>query len=146
MPFFKLGKTSFFSSTIKVPTPFIRISLWKTTLNLQGVSYISELCKSKESMYPKYQGWQGAEWGLIRLIILLKYDIRYSLELTIPFFRTFEYVQRELDRIPDSIPVLVVGNHCDMAHHRTVSADQVSFYCEQLVRYVLCAVNSNSVR
>nr|XP_018902785.1 PREDICTED: rab-like protein 6 [Bemisia tabaci] len=47
---------------------------------------------------------------------------------------TFEYVQRELDRIPDSIPVLVVGNHCDMAHHRTVSADQVSFYCEQLVR------------
>lgn len=47
---------------------------------------------------------------------------------------TFEYAQRELNKIPVAVPVLILGNHCDMAHHRSVTADQVAFYCESLNR------------
>lgn len=38
---------------------------------------------------------------------------------------TFEYVCKELPKIPQDIPVLILGNHCDMAHHRVVSQGQV---------------------
>ncbi|OQR79724.1 rab protein 1-like [Tropilaelaps mercedesae] len=47
---------------------------------------------------------------------------------------TFEYVQRELPKVPEHIPVLVLNNHLDMKHHRVVSADQVKFFVESLER------------
>ncbi|XP_022691036.1 rab-like protein 6 isoform X1 [Varroa jacobsoni] len=47
---------------------------------------------------------------------------------------TFEYVQRELPKVPEHIPVLVLNNHLDMKHHRAVSADQVKFFVEGLER------------
>lgn len=50
------------------------------------------------------------------------------------FGRTFEYVQRELEKIPKTIPVLVLGNHCDMSHHRCVTADHVLYFLEVLQR------------
>lgn len=45
---------------------------------------------------------------------------------------TFEYVQRELPKIPSHIPVIVLGNHCDMSHHRTVTADHITFFIDSL--------------
>ncbi|KAH0564304.1 rab-like protein 6 [Cotesia glomerata] len=45
---------------------------------------------------------------------------------------TFDYVQRELPKIPDHIPVIVLGNHCDMSHHRTVTADRVTYFIDSL--------------
>lgn len=37
---------------------------------------------------------------------------------------TFEYASKELPKIPADIPVLLLGNHCDMQHHRVVTQGQ----------------------
>lgn len=42
----------------------------------------------------------------------------------------FEYICRELPKVPSEIPVLILGNHCDMGHHRAVSSDQVAALIE----------------
>lgn len=47
---------------------------------------------------------------------------------------TYEYVQRELPKVPAHIPVLVLSNHRDMGHHRVVSEDQVRSFIEELGR------------
>ena len=47
---------------------------------------------------------------------------------------TFDYVQRELVKIPSHIPVIVLGNHCDMAHHRSVTSDHVTYFIDSLLR------------
>ncbi|XP_055947888.1 rab-like protein 6 isoform X1 [Argiope bruennichi] len=47
---------------------------------------------------------------------------------------TFAYVQKELPLIPHHIPVLVLANHRDMGHHRTVTEDQVRFFIDSLER------------
>jgi GTPase SAR1 family protein len=46
---------------------------------------------------------------------------------------TFDYVQRELPKVPSHIPVIILANHCDMAHHRTVTSDHVTFYIESIL-------------
>ncbi|XP_076267693.1 rab-like protein 6 [Rhynchophorus ferrugineus] len=45
---------------------------------------------------------------------------------------TFDYIQRELPKIPGHIPVIILSNHCDMSHHRTVTADHINFYIESI--------------
>lgn len=52
---------------------------------------------------------------------------------------TFDYVQRELPRVPTNIPVLVLANHLDMKHHRNITEDQVRFYVESIERPAGCA-------
>lgn len=47
---------------------------------------------------------------------------------------TWTYVQRELEKIPPSLPVLVVGNFCDETDHRVVQNDEVLAHIEHLNR------------
>lgn len=47
---------------------------------------------------------------------------------------TFDYVEREIPKIPGHIPVLVLANHRDMGHHRTVTEDQVRSFIEAFDR------------
>lgn len=50
---------------------------------------------------------------------------------------TFDYVCKEIAKIPSDIPVLLLGNHCDMAHHRAVSHGQAMGLIEELGPLVL---------
>lgn len=45
---------------------------------------------------------------------------------------TFEYASKELPKIPADIPVLLLGNHCDMAHHRVITQGQAIGLIESL--------------
>lgn len=47
---------------------------------------------------------------------------------------TFKYIQSELPKVPNHIPVLVIANHRDQGHHRTVSSDQVKAFIDGLER------------
>lgn len=63
---------------------------------------------------------------------------------------TFDYVQRELPKVPANVPVLVLANHLDMKHHRNITEDQVKFYVESVerppgsaqVRYAECSLRN----
>lgn len=45
---------------------------------------------------------------------------------------SFDYVQREILKVPGHIPVIVLGNHVDMQHHRTVTSDHVTYFIDSL--------------
>lgn len=47
---------------------------------------------------------------------------------------TFDYVCREMPKVPGEIPVLLLGNHCDMGHHRVISKDQIQGFIEDASR------------
>ncbi|XP_019556868.2 rab-like protein 6 [Aedes albopictus] len=47
---------------------------------------------------------------------------------------TFDYVCREMPKVPGEIPVLLLGNHCDMGHHRVISKDQIQGFIEDTSR------------
>lgn len=53
------------------------------------------------------------------------------------YFRTYTYIEREIEKIPSHVPVLVLGNHRDMGHHRTVLEDKARYFCIHLDRLVL---------
>ncbi|ESN91520.1 hypothetical protein HELRODRAFT_69950 [Helobdella robusta] len=45
---------------------------------------------------------------------------------------TFDYVEKEVPKIPSGTPILILANHRDMGHHRTVSEDQVKTFVESM--------------
>ena len=47
---------------------------------------------------------------------------------------TWDYVERELPKIPGHIPVLVIGNHRDMQHHRAIDELRCRSFIENLNR------------
>ncbi|KAJ8039099.1 Rab-like protein 6 [Holothuria leucospilota] len=47
---------------------------------------------------------------------------------------TWQYIERELPKVPDHIPVLVMGNMRDMGQHRTVDEEDTRFYIEHYQR------------
>jgi hypothetical protein len=40
----------------------------------------------------------------------------------------------EIEKVPSHIPVLVLGNHRDMGHHRTVTEDKARYFCNHFDR------------
>lgn len=47
---------------------------------------------------------------------------------------TWDYIERELPKIPNHIPVLVIGNHRDMNHHRNIDELKCKYFLENLKR------------
>eukprot|EP00039_Didymoeca_costata_P011371 m.159460 g.159460 ORF g.159460 m.159460 type:complete len:661 (+) comp15152_c0_seq2:233-2215(+) len=47
---------------------------------------------------------------------------------------TFEYIQREIENVPTNLPVLIMANFRDRGEHRTVSADDVTYWIRGLDR------------
>lgn len=47
---------------------------------------------------------------------------------------TYDYVEREIEKIPTNIPILALGNHRDMGHHRTVLEDKARYFVDNLDR------------
>lgn len=39
--------------------------------------------------------------------------------------RTFNYILRELPKVPTHVPVCVLGNHRDMGEHRVILPDDI---------------------
>lgn len=47
---------------------------------------------------------------------------------------TFDYVKRELPKVPSGMPVLVLANRRDMGHHRVVTEEQVKGFIDDFGR------------
>ena len=58
--------------------------------------------------------------------VLFVYDI------TKPW--TWDYIEREIVKVPAHIPILIIGNQLDMNHHRKVSTDQCLHFIDQFDR------------
>ncbi|CAH2068517.1 unnamed protein product, partial [Iphiclides podalirius] len=68
------------------------------------------------------------------------------LDITKPW--TFEYVVKELARVPADLPVVVLGNHCDMQHHRQVHPHHIdqALYNAKLTRTAPVRYAESSMR
>lgn len=47
---------------------------------------------------------------------------------------TYKYAQAEIVKVPHHIPILLIANHRDQGHHRTVSTEQAESFVEGLER------------
>lgn len=51
---------------------------------------------------------------------------------------TFKYIQNEVPKVPKHIPILIIANHRDQGHHRTVSPEQVKAFIDGIERNSAC--------
>ena len=49
--------------------------------------------------------------------------------------RTFNYILRELPKVPTHVPVCVLGNYRDMGEHRVILPDDVRDFIDNLDRW-----------
>jgi len=61
------------------------------------------------------------------------HGVIFIFDITKPW--TFEYAKKELDRVPGSIPVLVLASFSDMSHHRQISKLQIADFVENVKRH-----------
>lgn len=54
----------------------------------------------------------------------------------VPSPRTFNYILRELPKVPTHVPVCVLGNYRDMGEHRVILPDDVRDFIDHLNRWV----------
>uniref|UniRef100_A0A4W3HHV3 RAB, member RAS onco family like 6 n=1 Tax=Callorhinchus milii TaxID=7868 RepID=A0A4W3HHV3_CALMI len=59
---------------------------------------------------------------------------------------TFSYIMKELPKVPNHIPVCVLGNHRDMGEHRVILPDDVREFIESLNRLSYIRYAESSMR
>lgn len=58
--------------------------------------------------------------------------VLFIYDITKPW--TWEYIEREIVKVPTHIPILIIGNQLDMNHHRKVTTDQCLHFIENFNR------------
>jgi GTPase SAR1 family protein len=58
--------------------------------------------------------------------------VLFIYDITKPW--TWDYIEREIGKVPAHIPILIIGNQLDMGHHRKVPSDQCLHFIENLDR------------
>nr|BAN21203.1 conserved hypothetical protein [Riptortus pedestris] len=108
----------------KTTDDVVKVEVWdvvdkgKKRIQLEGLKLSEECVPALDAEFlDVYKGTNG---------VILIFDITKNW--------TFDYVEKELNKVPDNIPVLIIGNHCDMAHHRTINTETVNFIIESLQR------------
>ncbi|CAF2028845.1 unnamed protein product [Rotaria magnacalcarata] len=64
--------------------------------------------------------------------------VLFIYDITKPW--TWDYIEREIVKVPAHIPILIIGNQLDMSHHRKVSTDKCLNFIENLNRGTMGSV------
>lgn len=112
----------------KTTDDVVKVEVWdvvdkgKKRIQLEGLKLSEECVPALDAEFlDVYKGTNG---------VILIFDITKNW--------TFDYVEKELKKVPENIPVLIIGNHCDMSHHRTINIETVNFFIESLQRQNEC--------
>jgi GTPase SAR1 family protein len=62
--------------------------------------------------------------------------VLFIFDITKPW--TWDYIEREIVKVPAHIPVLIIGNQLDLGHHRKVTTDKCLNFIENFNRLVFC--------
>lgn len=74
-----------------------------------------------------YSSQVGSVFESLLNLYISFFPLAYILGL---FHRTFDYIVRELPKVPTHVPVCVLGNQRDMGEHRVILPDDTrEFLC-----------------